>query len=159
MLGIFQQTNAATAILTLEPLGPALRPAHEAIETGLSRVSLAGRMEYFPAHPGVVFDVAHNPDKASHLAQSLKREFPDRRFSFVIAVGESKDAGEILHAFAACRLRLRSRHSRRRAGLPPNRLGWPVWPRRSASGDVQLPIPSKRLALRGAMLPPTRLSW
>jgi dihydrofolate synthase/folylpolyglutamate synthase len=99
LLGIFQQTNAATAILALEQLGDDLRPSKDDVESGLARVNLAGRMEFFPSHPGVVFDVAHNPDKASHLAKSLKRAFPERHFSFVIAIGQSKDSQDILRAF------------------------------------------------------------
>jgi dihydrofolate synthase/folylpolyglutamate synthase len=99
VLGDFQQCNAATAILALEQLDDSLRPSKESIERGFSRLHLAGRMEYFPSHPGVVFDVAHNPDKASHLAESLKTAFPDRRFTFIVAVGESKDSHEILRAF------------------------------------------------------------
>jgi dihydrofolate synthase/folylpolyglutamate synthase len=99
-LGEFQRVNAATAILALEQLDDTLRPSKSGVERGLSQLHLSGRMEYFPSHPGVVFDVAHNPDKASHLAQSLAAAFPDRRFHFVIAVGESKDSNEILRAFA-----------------------------------------------------------
>jgi dihydrofolate synthase / folylpolyglutamate synthase len=98
-LGLFQQRNAATAILALEQLNDTLRPSKEAIERGLSELHLTGRMEYFPSHPGVVFDVAHNPDKASHLVNSLRQAFPDRHFTFVLAVGQSKDAQEILRAF------------------------------------------------------------
>ncbi len=100
VLGMFQQRNAATAIVALEQLPPDLRPSRDAVERGLSRLNLIGRMEYFPSHPGVVFDVAHNPDKAQHLVESLERTFPGRRFTFVLAVGQSKDAQEILHAFA-----------------------------------------------------------
>ena len=100
VLGKFQRTNAATAILALEQLADSLRPSKDAIERGLAHLALIGRMEYFPAHPAVVFDVAHNPDKAAHLADSLLDAFPDKRFSFVIAVGESKDARDILAAFA-----------------------------------------------------------
>lgn len=99
VLGTFQQVNAATAIVAMEQLEPSLRPSKDAVERGLARLNLAGRMEYFPSHPGVVFDVAHNPDKAAHLVESLMHQFPDRRFSFVIAVGESKDAQEILRSF------------------------------------------------------------
>lgn len=99
VLGTFQQRNAATAILALEQLDDDLRPSVEAVERGLSRFNLAGRMEYFPSHPGVLFDIAHNPDKASYLVDSLKSAFPDRRFHCIIAVGESKDAHEILDAF------------------------------------------------------------
>jgi folylpolyglutamate synthase/dihydropteroate synthase len=56
-------------------------------------------MEFFPSHPGVVFDIAHNPDKAANLAQALGETFPGRRFIFVMAIGESKDAAEILRPF------------------------------------------------------------
>ncbi|HZT11355.1 MAG TPA: folylpolyglutamate synthase/dihydrofolate synthase family protein [Candidatus Baltobacteraceae bacterium] len=100
LLGQFQQRNAATAVLALEQLDADLRPQQADVEGGLARVSLVGRMEYFPSRPGVVFDVAHNPDKAAHLAQSLPQAFPGRRFRFVVAIGESKDAQGILRAFA-----------------------------------------------------------
>ncbi len=86
--------------MALEQLGDDLRPSTDAIERGLAHFDLAGRMEYFPSHPGVLFDVAHNPDKASHLARSLQTAFPDRRFVLIVAVGQSKNAHEILHAFA-----------------------------------------------------------
>lgn len=99
VLGTFQQRNAATAVIALEQIDGDLRPSADAIERGLSQFSLAGRMEYYPSHPAVVLDVAHNPDKAAHLVDSLKAAFPGRRFTCIIAVGESKDAHEILHAF------------------------------------------------------------
>ena len=99
LLGSFQQRNAATAIALCERLGD-LTPDKEDVERGFATLSLNGRMEYFPSHPGVVFDIAHNPDKASHLAEALRETFPERRIVFVIAVGESKDASEILLAFA-----------------------------------------------------------
>ncbi len=101
ILGDFQQENAATAIRALEQLGPALRPARAAIETGFARLQIPGRMEFFPSHPGVVFDIAHNPDKAAHLAQALQQTFPGRRFVFVMAIGESKDAAETIRPFLA----------------------------------------------------------
>ena len=101
VLGTFQQRNAATAVLALEQLGDDLRPSTDAVERGLSQFSLAGRMEYFPSHPAVLLDVAHNPDKAAHLVESLKAAFSGRHFYCIIAVGESKDAHEILDAFTS----------------------------------------------------------
>jgi dihydrofolate synthase/folylpolyglutamate synthase len=101
VLGEFQQENAGTAIRILEQLGPGLRPSRAAIEDGFARVQIPGRMEFFPSHPGVVFDVAHNPDKAQHLADALEHAFPDRRFTFVMAIGESKDAPEVIRPFLA----------------------------------------------------------
>lgn len=99
ILGDFQQENAATAIRALEQLGPELRPSRAAIEAGFSRLQIPGRMEFFPSHPGVVFDIAHNPDKAAHLARALRETFPGRRFKFVMAIGESKDAAEVIRPF------------------------------------------------------------
>jgi dihydrofolate synthase/folylpolyglutamate synthase len=99
ILGDFQQENAATAIRALEQLSPELRPTRAAIEAGFSRLQIPGRMEFFPSHPGVVFDIAHNPDKAEHLAHALELMFPGRRFIFVMAIGESKDAAETIRPF------------------------------------------------------------
>ncbi|HTD38796.1 MAG TPA: folylpolyglutamate synthase/dihydrofolate synthase family protein [Candidatus Limnocylindrales bacterium] len=101
ILGDFQQENAATAIRTLEQLAPDLRPTREQIESGLSRTVIPGRMEFFPSHPGVVFDIAHNPDKAERLAHALALSFPGRRFTFVMAIGESKDAVKVIEPFLA----------------------------------------------------------
>ncbi len=99
LLGIFQQRNAATAIAVLEQLTER-RPGKEAVQAGLRALSLSGRMEHFNSHPAVIFDIAHNPDKAAHLVSSLRAAFPERRFWFVVAIGESKDAREMLAAFA-----------------------------------------------------------
>ena len=81
--------------------GRGLRPSREQIESGLARTVIPGRMEFFPSHPGVVFDIAHNPDKAAHLAHALAETFPDRRFTFVMAIGESKDAAQVIEPFLA----------------------------------------------------------
>jgi dihydrofolate synthase/folylpolyglutamate synthase len=101
ILGGFQQRNAATAVRALEQLAVPLRPSREAIETGLALTIVPGRMEYFPSHPGVVFDIAHNPDKAANLAGALAATFPGRRFIFVIAIGDAKDTREVLRPFVA----------------------------------------------------------
>ncbi|MDQ6932551.1 MAG: bifunctional folylpolyglutamate synthase/dihydrofolate synthase [Candidatus Eremiobacteraeota bacterium] len=100
VLGLFQQTNAATAILALEQLPDSLRPQRHDVEKGLARVMLPGRMEFFPSHPSVVFDVAHNADKMGQLVASLRETFEGKRFSFVVAIAQSKDARGILSALA-----------------------------------------------------------
>jgi dihydrofolate synthase/folylpolyglutamate synthase len=99
ILGTFQQENAATAIRALEMLGDDLRPSRAQIEEGFARLVIPGRMEFFPSHPGVVFDVAHNADKTGHLVEALRAAFPDRRFSFVIAIAQTKDVAAILRPF------------------------------------------------------------
>jgi dihydrofolate synthase/folylpolyglutamate synthase len=56
-------------------------------------------MEFFPGHPGVIFDIAHNPDKAASLAAALQETFPARRFAFVVGIGDTKDAANVLRPF------------------------------------------------------------
>jgi dihydrofolate synthase / folylpolyglutamate synthase len=101
VLGAFQQRNAATAIAALEAAPAELRPTPGDVVRGLARLVIPGRMEFFPGHPPVVFDIAHNADKARSLAESLAMEFPGRRITFVIAVGEGKDARGVLAPFLA----------------------------------------------------------
>lgn len=96
VLGAFQQRNAATAVLTLEQLAGDLRPPPAAIERAMSQLVIPGRMEFFPSHPSVVFDVAHNPDKAHSLVDALLETFPRSRFVCVVAIGDAKDANGIL---------------------------------------------------------------
>jgi dihydrofolate synthase/folylpolyglutamate synthase len=96
VLGRFQQRNAATAILALEQLGEDLRPSRADIERAFSQLVIPGRMEFCPSHPSVIFDVAHNPDKARNLVDSMLEIFPDRRFWCIIAIGDAKDAKGIL---------------------------------------------------------------
>ncbi|GAC1306173.1 MAG: folylpolyglutamate synthase/dihydrofolate synthase family protein [Vulcanimicrobiaceae bacterium] len=100
VLGRFQQRNAATAIVALERLRPEFRPTVEQIELGLARLVLPGRMEFYPGFPSVIFDIAHNPDKAASLAHALLETFPERRFTFVVGIGETKDVVNILRQWS-----------------------------------------------------------
>jgi dihydrofolate synthase/folylpolyglutamate synthase len=96
MFGDFQRSNAATAIVALEALAQDLRPHIADVESALSLLQMPGRMEVYPGFPTVVFDIAHNGEKAQHLVASLRERFPDGRFIFVVAIGASKDGPEIL---------------------------------------------------------------
>jgi dihydrofolate synthase/folylpolyglutamate synthase len=100
VLGRFQQRNAATAILALEQLKEDLRPSRDIVEAAMSRLVIPGRMEFFPSHPSVVFDIAHNPDKARNLVDALLETFPERRFVAVVAIGDAKDDKRILEELA-----------------------------------------------------------
>ena len=100
VLGGFQRTNAVTAVLALEALPSALRPNREEIEAGLAEVRIPGRMELIPGSPSVLFDIAHNEQKARSLADALRERFGERPQTLVIGIGESKDARAILAAFA-----------------------------------------------------------
>jgi dihydrofolate synthase/folylpolyglutamate synthase len=96
VLGAFQQRNAATAICALEQLSLELRPTRDAVELGLARAAIPGRMEIVGSRRKVVLDIAHNPDKVRRLVEGLSATFPGRRFVVVLAVGKTKDTESML---------------------------------------------------------------
>ncbi|HEY2474682.1 MAG TPA: Mur ligase family protein [Candidatus Cybelea sp.] len=100
VLGIFQRSNAATAIAVLERLGTRLRPHREAILRGFASLTIPGRMELVASKPPVVFDIAHNIEKAEALVASLRESFAGRRVHYVVSIGESKDARRILEVLS-----------------------------------------------------------
>lgn len=101
VLGAFQRTNAATAIAALEQLGDELRPRLEAVARGFDALEIPGRMELVSRTPTVVFDIAHNVDKAESLVAALKERFGTRRIHYVVAIGDSKDAPSIVKVLAS----------------------------------------------------------
>jgi dihydrofolate synthase/folylpolyglutamate synthase len=124
VLGIFQRTNAVNAIAVLKQLGKALRPSRDAILRGFSELSIPGRMELVPAKPPVVFDMAHNAEKAESLVASLAESFAGRRVHYVVAIGETKDARRILEILAAlpCTFTFTSYAAAGRRAIAPSRL-------------------------------------
>jgi dihydrofolate synthase/folylpolyglutamate synthase len=101
VVGTFQRTNAATAIAVLEQLHPPLAVTPGAVERGFAALSIPGRMEIVGATPAVVFDIAHNAEKAQHLVGALRERFGRSRVHYVVAIGQTKDAGGILAALAS----------------------------------------------------------
>ena len=160
VLGTFQQENAATAIRALELLGDDLRPSRAQIEEGFARLMIPGRMEFFPAHPSVVFDVAHNADKIGHLVEALRTAFPDRRFSFVIAIGaKRKMSPRYCGRSPVCPPRSPSPASSAfRDALRSVRSAWPASPRISAFGAGRSATRSMRSRSHGATPTPPRSS-
>jgi dihydrofolate synthase / folylpolyglutamate synthase len=100
VFGSFQRRNAQTAIVALETLPQKLAPSIEEIERGFGRVVIPGRMEVVIGTPTVVLDIAHNAEKALHLADALRERWPERRMRALVAVGQGKDAAAILQALA-----------------------------------------------------------
>jgi dihydrofolate synthase / folylpolyglutamate synthase len=101
MLGTFQRRNAATAIVAMEALPDSLRPSQGEVEAAFADLTIPGRMEVYIGHPTLVFDIAHNAEKSEQLVTSLRERFPDRHFTFVVAIGASKDAPEILRVLSS----------------------------------------------------------
>ncbi|HXO17099.1 MAG TPA: Mur ligase family protein, partial [Candidatus Dormibacteraeota bacterium] len=124
LLGGFQRANAATAIAVLEQLRDELRPSVADLVHGFAHLAIPARMELVSGRPTVVFDIAHNAEKAASLVDALRERFGGRRIHYVVAVGESKDAREILQILAAlpCTFTFTSFTASGRRAIPPARL-------------------------------------
>ncbi|MCL1860235.1 MAG: bifunctional tetrahydrofolate synthase/dihydrofolate synthase [Proteobacteria bacterium] len=69
--GANQLFNAASVMAALDALRSRIPVSMQAIRQGLMRVELPGRFQVLPGQPQVVLDVAHNPQAAGVLADSL----------------------------------------------------------------------------------------
>ncbi len=103
LLGAHQFDNAAAVLAVLQELHDRLPVKRDAIVAGLDEVALPGRFQHvWPhrAHPEMVFDVAHNPDAAQRLAETLAG-FPwagrgEGRTIAVVGILRDKDAPAIV---------------------------------------------------------------
>jgi dihydrofolate synthase/folylpolyglutamate synthase len=88
--------NIATALTALEAL--ALLPSQKQAAKVLAELSLPGRMQWLSKTPGILLDVAHNPQSAGYLAAQL--EFIKAGYARVhLLVGMLKDK-DIQHSLA-----------------------------------------------------------
>ena len=69
--GDFQLDNASGVLMALECLAERLPVDRRAIDQGLSKAALAGRFQVLSGKPLTILDVAHNPQSAQTLAQTL----------------------------------------------------------------------------------------
>lgn len=69
--GAGQLANASCVLAALDALHERLPVAMQDIRRGLLEVELPGRFQVLPGRPTVVLDVAHNPQAATVLADSL----------------------------------------------------------------------------------------
>jgi dihydrofolate synthase/folylpolyglutamate synthase len=64
----------------------------EKIERALRSIKFAGRMEKVQAHPTVILDGAHNPQKMESLARSLQAVYGNRTYTLIVGMLATKDA-------------------------------------------------------------------
>ena len=152
VLGGFQQRNAATAVLALEQLRDGLRPTREQIQSAMARLVIPGRMEFFPSHPSVIFDIAHNPDKARNLVDALLETFPDKRFTAIVAISENKDAKAIVEQLSRlpASFIFTSFDAAGRVAIRPARLASMVGDYGSSGRAVSEPVEAFSIARRNA---------
>ncbi len=93
LFGGYQRKNAAVAVETIKALP--IDISDELIAKGLEEAVWPGRMQILSQDPFVLIDGAHNPSGVNALYTSLIAEFPNERFSFIMAVMADKDYAEM----------------------------------------------------------------
>ena len=99
--GAHQLANAATALAALDALRVRLPVAAGAVRDGLVHVELAGRFQVLPGRPAVVLDVAHNPQAAAVLSETLSTMGFFPRTLAVFGMLADKDIDAVVRAIAA----------------------------------------------------------
>ncbi len=90
--GPHQAANAALAVRSLEALPDGLRPAREAVETGVREVRWPGRLQLVEAAGGTwLLDVAHNTAGIRALTAALPLLEPPRPLVALVGVQGDKD--------------------------------------------------------------------
>lgn len=97
LAGQHQASNTAVALVTLQHAGALVWPGWDAAVPALRKVRLPGR---FHRVGRWIFDVAHNPDGAKVLAQTLTEVAVERPVSAVVCVLGDKDWRGVLGALA-----------------------------------------------------------
>lgn len=101
MRGPHQAVNAAVALATIcELRHQGWCISTDAMRLGLSRVSLAGRVEVIRGEPTVVLDTAHNAASARALVEALAEMPPASRRTLILSVSRDKDVPAIIAELA-----------------------------------------------------------
>jgi dihydrofolate synthase/folylpolyglutamate synthase len=95
LVGDFQLQNAAGALMALEMLAARCPVERDAIDYGLRHVALPGRYQEYPGAVTWVLDVAHNPQSARVLAETLKAQPAPGRTHFLAGMLRDKDIGGV----------------------------------------------------------------
>lgn len=101
LLGTYQRKNLATALVALEVLrSQGYHVTAQSLMTTLAKVQLPGRLERVSEDPLVFIDVAHNPQGAEALGESLQEIFPQQSKILVCAILDDKDAETMMQHLA-----------------------------------------------------------
>jgi dihydrofolate synthase / folylpolyglutamate synthase len=88
LAGHFQAQNALVALVMLDAAGAPFRPTLAEVRETLPTVRLPGR---FQREGEFIFDVAHNPDGAAVLAETLRTVSPEAPVVALLGVLADKD--------------------------------------------------------------------
>jgi dihydrofolate synthase/folylpolyglutamate synthase len=91
------------ALLALTAINKIISVNHQTIHTGLKLASLPGRFQVISIdNRTIIIDVAHNPDAAKTLVNTLESKFPNRPVSFIIGMMKDKDVSLTLEILMNC---------------------------------------------------------
>jgi dihydrofolate synthase / folylpolyglutamate synthase len=127
LLGRFQPGNAALALGAVVRFAATtgLAVDSDAVRAGLGRVRWRGRLERIARRPELYYDVAHTPESARAVAQSLAEISPladPSASAIVFGVLRGKDVAAILDALAPLARTLVVVPVRSARGVPPSEL-------------------------------------
>ena len=94
LFGGYQRKNAAVAVDIANNLK--MNIDCQTIAKGLANAVWPGRMQVISESPFIMVDGAHNPSGVIALRDSIQSEFPNQRFSFIMAVMADKDYLEMV---------------------------------------------------------------
>ena len=98
LFGRYQRKNAAVAVDIINSLKINIDEA--TILKGLAEAVWPGRMQVISKEPFVMVDGAHNPSGVRALYDSITADFPNQKFSFIMAVMADKDYVEMAKIIA-----------------------------------------------------------
>lgn len=148
LLGRHQLGNAAFALTALERLreeGFAWEEKH--LRQAWADLCWPGRAEVLQERPLLVIDAAHNQDKASALALTIREYFSFRNLALVFGASGDKDAGAMLALFEPWRPRLFATQAKSERALAADR----VLSLGTATGLPGDAFPSVTAAVQGAL--------
>ena len=90
--GKFQLANASLAITaSILPRKSGIVITERDICKGLSNLKIPGRMQTICKSPLIIFDPAHNPAALSTTIETLKENFPDKKYITIVSFMADKD--------------------------------------------------------------------
>ncbi|MEH7249922.1 folylpolyglutamate synthase/dihydrofolate synthase family protein [Neobacillus niacini] len=91
--GPHQKENGSLAIKAAELLqqNDYLNITKNHIEKGIENTFFPGRFEVISENPLIILDGAHNPDAIYQLIETIKEEYPNRRYHFIFGALKDKN--------------------------------------------------------------------
>ena len=93
LLGRHQIDNAALAVKAAEEVGGV---TENDIRSGLTKATIAGRLEIISQKPLIILDGAHNPDKMKALVEAIQEIWPEKKATVILAIKNDKNAAEMI---------------------------------------------------------------